>query len=603
MTYYVKFTDKNKTPIEIDEQDLDNSKDITLFGRRRLEYGEDMNANLLHILENFACVEDSSNVGNPDVSKTSTLSETAKKILATPIEGQLWFNKTQKRMFIWEGAEWIAIAIDGDIAVNWGEICDGEQIPAPHDDDGYIYDYSECVWIVSPRYRSGAFDSLLCYADSNAYVTMKYITGGSEVSGITTYMIVGIRGNTNLGSSIAVTVPVPTQTPTPTVSVTPSIGPSSTPVPTPTRTPTRTRTPTPSPSSGGTPTPTPTVSPDVTPSATVSITPSETPAPGVSPTATPTPTPAVSFSPTTTPTPTPPVTPTVTPSPSYVTNIYVEGLPDELRSWRALTAAWVELNILADGTWNSYEHIGNNNSGTWLVGSNGSDYEFFYTYSDSSIPGPVGDPGPGANTWHDFPVSFYGSDANTATETFIYINYTIRRKANHADQQVGSILFDVDGECFAVGTQLLTNNGYKNVEELAVGDVVLSFDLDGMVDESVENWKDWSTTSLKSMTIKESTVRASRRFKSTTSVTINGLTTTETHVYFVYSDNKYCWKYANEVVATDKLVTKTKRKVDITNISVNNTDEIEFVALNVETLDTLIVNDGGTDILAHNASA
>lgn len=602
MTYYIKYTNKNKTPIEIDEEDLDNSNDITLFGRRRLEYGEDMNANLLHILENFACDQDSDNVGNPDTSKTSTLSETAKKLLATPVEGQLWFNKSQKRMFVWDGLVWIPIAIDGDIAVNWGEICDGEQIPAPHDDDGYIYDYSECVWIVSPRYRSGAFDSLLCYADSNATVTMKYNTSGGESAGIATYMIVGIRGNTNLGSAIAITVPVPTQTPTPTVSPSPSVGLTSTPAPTPTRTPTRTRSPTPSPTSGTTPTPTPTGSPDPTPSATVSVTPSETPAPGVSPTATPTPTPVVSYSPTTTPTPTPPVTPTVTPSPTYVTDILEEGLPAELTSWRGLTPAWIELNILADGTWNSYEHLGNSNSGTWLVGTNGAAYEFYYDYSDSSTPDPYGDPGPGQGVWHDFPISFYVSDANTATATFIYVNYTIRRKANHADQQSGSILLDADGECFALGTKLLTNNGYKNIEDLAIGDTVLSFNLDGMVDESVESWKDWSIGSLKSMTIHESTVTGLRGFVAANAVTINGLTTTPTHVYFVYSDGKYCWKYANELTMEDKLISKTKRKIDIQSIT-TSTEPTQFFALNVETLDTLIVNDNGTDILAHNASA
>ena len=47
MAYYVKYTDKNKTPVEIDEQDIDNTKDITLFGRRRLEYGEDMNTSII----------------------------------------------------------------------------------------------------------------------------------------------------------------------------------------------------------------------------------------------------------------------------------------------------------------------------------------------------------------------------------------------------------------------------------------------------------------------------------------------------------------------------------------------------------------------------
>ena len=56
--YSVKFTNKNKTPIEVAETAIRNdAADITLFGRKKLEYGRDMNANFLHILENFAVQE------------------------------------------------------------------------------------------------------------------------------------------------------------------------------------------------------------------------------------------------------------------------------------------------------------------------------------------------------------------------------------------------------------------------------------------------------------------------------------------------------------------------------------------------------------------
>ena len=81
MTYRVRYTDKNIAPIEISENSTNIENDITLFGRKKLEYGEALNANLLHILENFACFEDDTNPGNPDLSLTSTISNTNKKLL------------------------------------------------------------------------------------------------------------------------------------------------------------------------------------------------------------------------------------------------------------------------------------------------------------------------------------------------------------------------------------------------------------------------------------------------------------------------------------------------------------------------------------------
>ena len=51
------------------DSDINNSAtDISIFGRTKLEYGRDMNANLLHILENCACPENLSVPGTPDLT-------------------------------------------------------------------------------------------------------------------------------------------------------------------------------------------------------------------------------------------------------------------------------------------------------------------------------------------------------------------------------------------------------------------------------------------------------------------------------------------------------------------------------------------------------
>lgn len=265
MTYNVKYTDQSKTPIQISERETNLETDITLFGRLKLEYGEDMNAALLHILENFACDEDPADPGNPDLTETSKLARTNKALLSTPIQGQMWWNKTQETMFIWDGLAWHPMSMKGDIGVNWGTICNGEQIPRPQSASGYIFDYDECVWIVSPKETDQPFDYALCHTDNMANVTMIYGNpGGTTRNGYASFMIVGIKGNFNLGSLITITPPVslsptPTPTPTPTTS-----GPPVSPTPTPT---------------SSLPDITQTVTPTLTPNASITPTPTVTPTP------------------------------------------------------------------------------------------------------------------------------------------------------------------------------------------------------------------------------------------------------------------------------------------------------------------------------------
>jgi len=275
MAYNVKYTNKNKTPIEIGEDAVSTSAtDITLFGRKKLDYGRDMNEALLHILENFACPEDALNPGNPDMDLVSTLGSTTKKLLQTPVKGQAWFNKTQLALFVWNGTSWIPLSMEGDVAINWGTVCDGEKVPKPLSTNGYLFDYDECVWIVSPSSTTGEFEYITCTTDTEATVTMRYgLPGDTYRTGLASYLIIGLKGNTNLGTANEIEPPPPSATPI------------ATPSPTPTRSATPGVTVTPTSTATPTPTPTPTVTLTVTPTVTPTIT--ATPAPGVTPTPTP----------------------------------------------------------------------------------------------------------------------------------------------------------------------------------------------------------------------------------------------------------------------------------------------------------------------------
>ncbi|QDJ96408.1 hypothetical protein Xoosp13_222 [Xanthomonas phage Xoo-sp13] len=263
--YTVKYTDKNKAPIVVSETNVDNSStDLSLFGRKRLEYGRDMNANFLHLLENFACKENPLLPGNPDLTSTSFIADTTKRLLTKPVQGQLWYNITQESLYAWTGSSWLALGMVGDIASNWGVIAHGSQLPKPQNQHGYVFDYDECAWIVTPFVMDTSFTYLQCVTDDQANVTMFYNPEGgtSAVFGCANYLIVGIKGNKNLGSQLPIPSATPAPSPTPTMTPTRT----STPVvsPTPSVTPTAGVSPTPTPTMTRTGTPAPSLTPSVT---------------------------------------------------------------------------------------------------------------------------------------------------------------------------------------------------------------------------------------------------------------------------------------------------------------------------------------------------
>lgn len=326
--YNVKFTDTNKTPLLVEQDsEVPSGTDLVMFGRSFLEYGEQLNENLVKLLENFACPQD----GSAEVPDADAANAT----LTEPLEGQMWFNTTQKALYQYHGSVWVRLTSGSDYAANWGQIADGQSLPRPVSSSGYTFQYSECVWVVSPAGHTGRFDYMVCTTDVNALVNAKYrLLGNSAItSGVANYLIVGIRGNSNAGD-YGVEPPGITPTPTVTKTATPTPTPTNTPGPTVTASPQPTPTPTvtvtespppgasPTPTITVTPTPTQTKTPTPTPSQAVSLTPSPTSGATPTPTVSVTRTPAVTVTPsstagvTATPTATPTPTPTRTPSPS-----------------------------------------------------------------------------------------------------------------------------------------------------------------------------------------------------------------------------------------------------------------------------------------------
>lgn len=368
--YVIKYTDKSKGTITITKSALvTNLIDIALVGKSRLEYGEIFNENLLHLLENFACPQDPNDPNKPDL--TVAFGE----LLLRPVQGQKWYNSTQKRLFVYNGDSWIPLARAGDVAGNSGVAAHGTFIPRPIGSDGYVFPYEECSFSVSPHSYKSVTDSaplaevdyMRCYAQPNGQIVMQFrFRGENELrEGYANYQIIGIRGESNISGPSVTPYPVPSPSP----SATPIIAPSAT----------ATRTPTPTPTStpvAATPQPTPTSTPTPTPSLSVAASPPPTPTTTPTSTSTPTPTATVTSTPMPTPTPTPtPSAATIVNLPSAFTSAtHASGFPGEAR------AGYI---LYSNGTvWTTSSQTGGEDLGNWLVNGNPADYQVYATYSE-----------------------------------------------------------------------------------------------------------------------------------------------------------------------------------------------------------------------------
>ena len=255
MTYNVRKTDSSLPAITVDESTQNNETALSLFGYIKLEYGQQLNENILRLLENFASNEDPTDNSltrlKEPIPDTDRIND---NVLDSPIEGQIWFNKDQNRPYIYNGAEFNPIGINGDYAASWGVIRHNELLPRPvSTKTGYEFPYEECIWIVSPYNVNARYNYFVCTTNASARVTSQIRTLVNAIlNSFANYLIIGIRGNRTTGTFPTPPAPsvsaTPTPTPTPTSSIPLSSGATPTPTPTPPASVTPTPTPTPTPS-------------------------------------------------------------------------------------------------------------------------------------------------------------------------------------------------------------------------------------------------------------------------------------------------------------------------------------------------------------------
>lgn len=87
MPYTVDYSDSGKSAILVNDGTVDTSTSIALIGKNYTRFGEVLNENLLHLLENFASATAPSN----------------------PSEGQLWYDTADSYLMLYDNGQWYPI--------------------------------------------------------------------------------------------------------------------------------------------------------------------------------------------------------------------------------------------------------------------------------------------------------------------------------------------------------------------------------------------------------------------------------------------------------------------------------------------------------------
>lgn len=280
INYEIRKTDINEPIITVPQETvIRDAVDLPLIGQFKTDYGTDVNQSLVNLLENFACPEASGAASEDEASPD--LTRTSDGQLSNPVVGQMWYNSTRQLIYYWTGTAWVLTPIRNQYAANWGRTLHGQSLPKPVSRDGRVFEYSECIWSVSPAVFSAAIDTFNCNTDRNAKVTVQQRYTGREaiMDSIANYLIIGIDNNINQGGWAIDTPIMVSPTPSPTASVTPTVTSTVTPSVTTSITPSVTAEPTPTMTPTGTSAVTPSTTPPVTPPVTPPITPSVTPSP------------------------------------------------------------------------------------------------------------------------------------------------------------------------------------------------------------------------------------------------------------------------------------------------------------------------------------
>lgn len=152
--------------------------------------------------------------------------------------------------------------------------------------------------------------------------------------------------------------------------------------------------------------------------------------------------------------------------------------------------------------------------------------------------------------------------------------------------------------CLSIDTPIVVNGELKTVGDVVVGDVLITDDIVGMVDESVPDWKLWQTDNIqyneRNVT---TTVTGVNLFTCPVHIVLNEMyKSSPSHPYLIKRDGIWQWADASSVVVGDYLHGQDG-DVEVTKADTIN-ETLVVKRINVENIDTFYA--GEVPVLNHN---
>lgn len=183
-----------------------------------------------------------------------------------------------------------------------------------------------------------------------------------------------------------------------------------------------------------------------------------------------------------------------------------------------------------------------------------------------------------ANKSNNFTLNYYDESFSNSKDMYYKVEAYTENNLKIGEKEFAHLFF-----CFVAGTKVKTENGFKNIEDIKIGEKVYSFNLDN---NEIE--------------LKEVLELIHSSAKDTYKLTIGGKTVEMTSKHQVYIVDKG-WTRAYNIKIGDMMLSASGDKVKITNIEHIKYDEpIDTYNLAVEDNSNYFVTD--IQVLVHNAA-
>lgn len=226
---------------------------------------------------------------------------------------------------------------------------------------------------------------------------------------------------------------------------------------------------------------------------------------------------------------------------------------------------------------------------------------YTYNWFRSGANGPITGSGTTASTvtfsyadWVDYADTMLSSEDWKVTVTDAY--------DRSATSNACTVTISLEHVCFDVDTPIILSDGSsKRAGDIEVGDQLKSFDTPTLIDQSDDNWMEWSDTTLSTGSITSSVVTKAVTFTSNHYYALNDeVKVTGNHPFMVFRDGLWQWIVVKSLQIGDKLFAEDGSEVEIISISYH-AEELEVVSIGVEDVDDYFAGSfGGKAILVHN---